>query len=116
MSARRTVLLVLAVMASGIPAGLAAETPLKPEKIVAEYVNAMGGSKVLARIQTESIAGSLTETSTGRTGSYSLITKAPNRFYREQIMAPYHEVSAYNGMSAWTQNPADGLRTLTGAA
>jgi hypothetical protein len=89
---------------------------LKPEKIVAEYVNAMGGSKMLARIQTQSIAGNLTETSTGKTGSYSLIVKAPNRFYLEQLIEPDHEVTAYNGMSAWAQNPADGVRTLTGPA
>jgi hypothetical protein len=116
MSDRRTVWLVLAVLVMGIPAGNAAETPLKPEKIVAEYLNAMGGSRVLAGIQTESIAGNLTETATGRTGSYSLITRAPNRFYLEQLMEPDHEVTAYNGMSAWAQNPADGVRTLTGAA
>ena len=83
MSDRRTVWLALAVLAVGLPAGLTAETPLKPEKIVAEYISAMGGAKMLARIQTQSIAGNLTETSTGRTGSYSLITKAPNRFYME---------------------------------
>ena len=113
---RRTVWLALAVLAVGLPAVLTAETPLKPEKIVAEYVNAMGGAKMLARIQTQSIAGNLSETSTGRTGSYSLITKAPNRFYMEQLIEPDHEVTAYNGMSAWGQNPADGVRTLTGAA
>ena len=106
--------LALAVLALGFPAGLTAETPLKPEKIVAEYINAMGGSKMLARIQTQSIAGNLTETSTGKTGSYSLIVKAPNRFYLEQLIEPDHEVTAYNGMSAWAQNAADGVRTLTG--
>src|SRR5262249_23903389 len=116
MSDRRGVWFLLAILALGLPAGLTAETPLKPEKIVAEYVNAMGGSKILAKIQTESIAGNLTEMSTGRTGSYSLITKAPNRFYLEQLIEPDHEVTTYNGMSAWAQTPADGVRTLTGAA
>src|SRR5215831_8186259 len=116
MSDRRMVWLALAVLALGFPAGLTAETPLKPEKIVAEYINAMGGSKMLARIQTQSIAGNLTETSTGRTGSYSLIVKAPNRFYLEQLIEPDHEVTAYNGMSAWAQNAADGVQTLTGTA
>src|SRR5215475_4366727 len=115
MSDRRKVWLAFAVLALGLPARLTAETPLKPEKIVADYVNAMGGSRVLARIQTQRIDGNLTETSAGRTGSYSLITKAPNRFYQEQLIEPDHEVTAYNGMSAWAQNPSDGLRTLTGS-
>jgi hypothetical protein len=112
----RTVRLALAVVAVCLPAGLTAETPLKPEKIVEQYVTAMGGARMLARIQAQSIAGNLTEISTGRTGSYSLITKAPNRFYLEQLIEPDHEVTAYNGMSAWAQNPADGVRTLTGPA
>src|SRR5947207_10589976 len=76
----------------------------------------MGGSKILARIHTQCIDGNLTETSTGRIGSYSLITKAPNRFYLEQLIEPDHVVTAYNGMSAWAQNPSDGVRTLTGSA
>ncbi len=31
-------------------------------------------------------------------------------------MEPEHAVEAYNGMSAWGQNPAEGAKTLTGEA
>ena len=47
------------------------------QKIVDEYVRAEGGAKALARIQTASITGSLTDDATGQSGTYSLITKAP---------------------------------------
>ncbi len=87
-----------------------------PQKIIDEYLRAEGGSKALAQIRTETIAGSLTEESTGKTGSYSLIAEAPNQFYSEIIIEPDHTAEAYNGMSAWGQNPAEGARTLTGEA
>jgi hypothetical protein len=93
-------------------------TPQKvlPQRVIDDYVRAVGGAKALAQIRTETIAGSLTEESTGKMGSYSLIVKAPNRLYSEIIVEPDRDVDAYNGMSAWGQNGQDGVRTLTGAA
>jgi len=87
-----------------------------PQKVIDEYIRARGGSKALTQIHTETLAGSLSEEATGKTGSFSLITKAPNRFYREIIVEPDRAVEAYNGMSRWGQNYQEGTRTLTGAA
>ena len=75
-----------------------------PQKIVDEYIHAEGGAKALAKIQTATIAGSLTDEATGQTGSYSLITKAPNKFYSEIIIEPHRLIEAYNGKSAWGQD------------
>jgi len=86
------------------------------QKVIDEYLQAVGGSKVLAQIQTETIAGSLLEESSGKTGSWTLITRAPNRYYLEIIAGPDRIVEAYNGMSAWGQNSPDPPRTLTGDA
>src|SRR5262249_38487180 len=93
-----------------------AESNPKPETIVADYLRAMGGAKLIAGIQTQNITGNLTEVSTGKSGSYSLIAKAPNRFYLENLIEPDREEAAYNGMCAWAQNPTEGLRTLLGDA
>jgi hypothetical protein len=112
----RKVSLAILLLAVALPARLLTETSPKPESIVADYLRAMGGSKRIAGIQTQNIIGNLTEVSTGKTGSYSLIVKAPNRFYQESVIEPDHDVTAYNGMSAWAQNSVEGLRTLTGAA
>jgi hypothetical protein len=87
-----------------------------PQRVIDEYVRALGGAKALAQIRTGTIAGSLTEESTGKMGSYSLIVKAPNRYYSEIIVEPDRDVDAYNGMSAWGQDGREGVRTLTGAA
>jgi hypothetical protein len=106
---------LLAACAVGAP------TPT-PQKVIDEYLQAQGGAKAVARIRTETIAGNLTEESTGKTGSWSLIVRAPDRFYTEIIAGPDRTVEAYNGMSAWglTYNPRDdspeGARTLTGDA
>jgi hypothetical protein len=96
----------------------ASAQPLKttPQRVLDEYVKAVGGTKALAQIRSETLAGSLTEESTGKTGSYSLIVKAPNRYYSEIIVEPDRDVDAYNGMSAWGQDSAAGVRTLTGDA
>jgi len=74
---------------------------------VDEYVHSEGGAKALARIQTASITGSLTDDATGQSGTYSLITKAPNKFYSEIIVEPRCLIEAYNGKSAWGQDSSD---------
>ncbi len=74
------------------------------QKIVDEYVHAEGGAKALAKIQTASITGSLTDDATGQSGTYSLITKAPDKFYSEIIIEPHRLIEAYNGKSAWGQD------------
>ncbi len=75
-----------------------------PQKIVDEYVHAEGGAKALAKIQSATITGSLTDVATGQSGSYSLITKAPNKFYSEIIVEPNRVIESYNGKSAWGQD------------
>src|SRR5439155_1839050 len=83
-----------------------------PQKVIDEYLRAQGGAKRLAEIRTATIVGSLREESSGKTGSFSLITKAPNRFYLEIIADADRAVEAYNGMSAWIQDSTEGTRTL----
>src|ERR1700734_1501168 len=86
-----------------------------PQKIIDDYLRAEGGAKALAKVQSVTIAGNLREEFTDTNGSYSLITKAPNKFYSEIVIEPQHTVAAYNGMSAWGQEPTGGPHTLTGA-
>ena len=85
-----------------------------PQKIIDDYLHAEGGAKALAKIQTLTIAGNLREDSSDTGGSYSLITKAPNKFYSEILIEPQHTISAYNGMSAWSQEAGGAPHTLTG--
>ena len=86
------------------------------QKVIDEYVRALGDPKIVAQIRTERIEGSLTEEATGATGSWAQIVKAPQSFYRQIIAGADTSVEAYNGMSAWAQNPGQGAITLTGPA
>jgi hypothetical protein len=108
---RRALCTSLALFFGGASACLAQT----PQKIIDEYLHAEGGARALAKIQTLTIAGNLRENASDTSGSYSLITKAPNNFYSEILIEPQHTISAYNGMSAWSQEAGNAPHTLTGA-
>src|SRR6266446_713422 len=82
-------------------------------KIVEQYVKAAGGGKALSRIQTLTLEGTFTSDD-GKSGTYTLDTKLPNRYYSELLVGAKNVIEAYNGKSAWHQNPAGELGTLVG--
>jgi hypothetical protein len=83
-------------------------------KIVEQYVKAAGGGKALARIQTLTLEGTFTSDD-GKSGTYTLDTKLPNRYYSELLVGEENQIEAYNGKSAWHQNTAGELGTLVGS-
>ncbi len=83
-------------------------------KIVDQYVKAAGGGRALARIQTLTLEGSFTSDD-GKSGTYTLDTKLPNRYYSELLVGEKNLIEAYNGKSAWHQNAAGELGTLVGS-
>jgi hypothetical protein len=82
-------------------------------KIVEQYVKAAGGGRALAKIQTLTLEGTFTSDD-GKTGTYTLDTKLPNRYYSELLVGDKNLIEAYNGKSAWHQNAAGELGTLVG--
>src|SRR5258708_25782724 len=82
-------------------------------KIVEQYVKAAGGGRALAKIQTLTLEGSFASDD-GKTGTYTLDTKLPNRYYSELLIGEKNLIEAYNGKSAWHQNAAGELGTLVG--
>src|SRR5882672_7710527 len=85
----------------------------EPGKIVEQYVKAAGGGKALAKIQTLTLEGTFTGDD-GKSGTYTLDTKLPNRYYSELLVGEKNVIEAYNGKSAWHQNAAGELGTLVG--
>src|SRR5205814_7438302 len=85
----------------------------EPGKISDQYGNAAGGGKALSRIQTLSIEGTFTSDD-GKTGTYTLDTKLPNRYYSELLVGDRNLIEAYNGKSAWHQKADGELATLVG--
>jgi len=85
----------------------------EPGKIVDQYVKAAGGGKALAKIQTLTLEGTFTGDD-GKSGTYTLDTKLPNRYYSELLVGEKNVIEAYNGKSAWHQTAAGELGTLVG--
>jgi hypothetical protein len=82
-------------------------------KIIDQYVKAAGGARALFRIQTLSLEGTVTSTAaTGEgaanSGTYTLDTKLPNRYYSELVVGGKHCIEAYNGKSSWRASDASG--------
>src|SRR5437016_2090876 len=83
-------------------------------KIIDQYVKATGGEGRLSKIQTLSLEGSLTRVSDGKTGTFTLDSKTPNRYYMELIVGEQSEILAYNGKSAWRLATPGEAATLLG--
>src|SRR5713226_9596162 len=109
MRTRLLTILIASILTTGVLPVHAQEAG----KIVDQYVKAAGGGKALARIQALTIEGTFTSDD-GKSGTYTLDTKLPNRYYSELLVGEKNLIEAYNGKSAWHQNPASGLGTLVG--
>src|SRR6266478_9740166 len=101
------------LIASVLTAGVLPVHAQEAGKIVDQYVKATGGGKALAKIQTLTLEGTFTGDD-GKAGTYTLDTKLPNRYYSELLVGEKNVIEAYNGKSAWHQNPAGELGTLVG--
>ena len=84
----------------------------EPAKIVEQYVKAAGG-RALSKIRTLSLEGTFT-TDDGKSGTFTLDTKLPNRYYMELLVGDQNLIEAYNGKSAWHRDASGELGTLVG--
>src|SRR5713226_2524397 len=109
MRTRLLTILIASILTTGVLPVHAQEAG----KIVDQYVKAAGGGKALARIQALTIEGTFTSDD-GKSGTYTLDTKLPNRYYSELLVGEKNLIAAYNGKSAWHQNLAGELGTLVG--
>src|SRR5229473_1381200 len=109
MRTRLLTILIASILTTGVLPVHAQEAG----KIVDQYVKAAGGGKALARIQTLTIEGTFTSDD-GKSGTYTLDTKLPNRYYSELLVGEKNLIEAYNGKSAWHQNLTGELGTLVG--
>lgn len=78
-----------------------------------QYVKAAGGSRALSKVRTLSLEGTFT-TDDGKSGTYTLDTKLPNRYYMELLVGDQNLIEAYNGKSAWHRDASGELGTLVG--
>jgi hypothetical protein len=83
-----------------------------PGKVIEQYHRAAGGGPRLARVATVSLEGALRRASDGRTGTFTLDVKSPNRYYLELLAGGQPEILAYNGKSAWRISGSGEAATL----
>jgi len=84
------------------------------EKIIDQYIKAQGGAKLLSKVQTLTIEGAITNATDGKSGTYTVDTKLPNRYYSELVVGDHNVIEAYNGKSAWHQTATGEITTLVG--
>ncbi len=82
-------------------------------KILDQYVKAVGGSRALSRIHTISMEGTLAA-GDGKSGTYTVDAKLPNRYYLELKIGDRNLIESYNGKSAWRQIATAEPATLLG--
>ena len=101
----------LAVIALGCASPAPAQ---EASKIIDQYLKAAGGRKVLAKMQTFALDGTIQEANRDHPGAYTVRVKLPNRYYTELQTDGKTLIEAYNGKSAWHQNEAGELSTFLG--
>jgi hypothetical protein len=85
-----------------------------PQKLVEQYIKAVGGAKTLSKARTIAIEGTF-YTPDGNAGTYTLNTRLPNRYYSEVVAGDTTLIEAYNGKSAWRRTATGDFATLVGA-
>jgi len=83
-------------------------------KVIDQFVKAAGGRKALSRIQNLTLDGTAQSAADQPAGTYTFITKLPNRYYAEWRSGGKTSIEAYNGKSAWHQSETGELATLLG--
>lgn len=93
-------------------------------KVLEQYIKAVGGGKALSKLQTLTLDGTFAATGAPAAdpmakgevnGTYTLAIKQPNRYYSELRENGKVLIEAYNGKSAWHQTANGEINTLLGA-
>ena len=110
---RTLALIIFALFALPLAPAFAQKLP-SPERIVGDYVKAVGGKKRLAAVRDATYELSVRD-GAGTESRARVLTKSPSSARAELHAAGAESVSASNGRMAWTRDPASGVQTLTGA-
>jgi outer membrane lipoprotein-sorting protein len=101
----------MAILTAWLAVGTA--TAQSADEIVKRHVRASGGQKRLQAIAGTRYEG-VVRVNGGEAQRFTWLARRPDRLYIEMHTASGAHIEAYNGRSGWREDPADGLRTLTG--
>ncbi len=86
-----------------------------PEKIVARFIDAIGGEDALRAYTSATIKGDFEMPAMGMSGETTIYTMAPDKSFESTNIAGFGEtVEAYNGEIGWANDPMQGARLLDG--
>ena len=106
---------ILTVAWTGIPvvAGPQAAQAPTVEQILDKYIQALGGRDAITKLTTLTMKGSISNPSTGETGTVEIYMKAPNkRLALINISAEGLDERGYNGTAGWYLDPDEGPKDL----
>jgi hypothetical protein len=111
---------VVATLMLGIGAGAqdakapsAAATPTV-EAIIEHYIAAMGGRAAIEKITSRASLGKIEVPSMNLSGTVMIHEKAPDKLLQVVVINGNAFRQGFDGTHAWTDDPADGLRVLSG--
>ena len=87
-----------------------------PSRILKSATRAHGGEKLLRRITSWQVEGTITRLSDRSTGRYLGQSQSPNLYRTAFDLRGLEFDEGFNGKSGWVRDSRDGLRTLTGSA
>ena len=83
------------------------------DKVLDDYVKALGGKAAIQKINSRSSKGTFDAPSAGLTGKFEQYTKAPNKMVLTVDLSVAVYKAGFLGAGGWILDPAAGLRDMT---
>lgn len=108
-----TLMLAVRAGAQEAKAPSAAATPTV-DQIIDRYIAATGGRPAIEKITSRASLGKIEVPSMNLSGTVMIHEKAPNKLLQVVVINGNAFRQGFDGTNAWTDDPADGLRVLSG--
>lgn len=113
----RLAALILATISFGLlAAAQQASRAARPtiDEIISRYISAIGGEAAIQKMSTRASLGTLSIPAMNLSGTVLIHEKAPNKLLQVVIINGDSIRQGFDGTTAWTDDPADGTRILSG--
>lgn len=84
------------------------------DQIISRYISAIGGKAAIEKMTTRAALGTIEIPAMHLSGTVMVHEKAPNKLLQVVIINGASIRQGFDGTTAWTDDPADGARVLSG--
>lgn len=109
--------LIGATMTPGLRVGAQQATPPATpsvDEIISRYISAIGGEAAIQKMTTRAALGTIEIPAMHLSGTVLIHEKAPNKLLQVVVINGASLRQGFDGTTAWTDDPADGTRILSG--